>query len=159
MPVHEPAKKNPPLPPLPGGQQYRDESKQLWESLWDERQAEQLVGVQLAPAWRWIKAFDTWLNALDEVTMMPLIGGSKGQQVANPLWAVVVSRETEMEKCEKQLGIGLRNKADLGLTFGQMRLTAQQLIEMHNQHGSPSGDDEASTGSEAGEEEDGWTAG
>lgn len=160
MPVHQPAKKHPPLPPLPGGARYHELTEQLWEALWDERQAEQLVGVQLAPAWRWIRAFDEWLRAIDSVTEQPLVGGSKGQLVANPLMGWVTSREAEMEKCERQLGIGLRNKADLGLTFGQMRVTAQQLIEMHHQHGSTTSGNEGSAGAQAGsEEEGGWTAG
>jgi hypothetical protein len=161
MPVTSvPGSKPPPLPPLPGGAEYLELTEQLWEALWDERQSEQLRGAQLAPAWRWIRAFDEWLRALDAVTVRPLVGGSKGQMVANPLMAWVSSREAEMEKCERQLGIGLRNKADLGLTFGQMKLTAQQLIEMHHQQGSTTSGHEASTGAQAtGEEEGGWTAG
>lgn len=163
MPVAsgKPAKRPPPLPPLPGSVTYQPLTLELWEALWDERQAEQLQGAQLAPAWRWIRAFDEWLRAIDEVTQAPMVRGSMGQPVANPMMSWVASREAEMEKCEKQLGIGLRNKADLGLTFGQMRLTAQQLIEMHHQQGSTtSGDDQEAGGAQAGgEEDDGWTAG
>lgn len=162
MPVASgtPVKRPPPLPPLPGGMEYLPLTQQLWESLFDERQAEQLQGAQMMPAIRWIRAVDDWLRALDQVTQSPMVAGSMGQPVANPMMSWVASREAEMEKCEKQLGIGLKNKADLGLTFGQMRVTAQTLIEMHHQQGSTSGDDHEAGGAQAGgEEDDGWTAG
>lgn len=150
----------PPLPPLPGGQEYQRLTLELWESLWDEQQSAQLRGVQMVTAIRWIRAFDDWQVALDAVSAEPLVRGSKGQLVSNPLMSWVTSREVEMEKCERQLGVGLRNKADLGLTFGHMKLTAQQLIEMHHQQGSTtSGNQEGAAAQGAGEEEDGWTAG
>lgn len=155
-------KRMPPLPPLPGGIEYLALTLQLWEHLWDEVQAAQLAGAQIAPAYRWIRAFDEWQRAIDEVALKPLVQGSKGQPVTNPLMMWVTSREVEMEKCERQLGIGLRNKADLGISLGQARLTAQQVNQMTtHQQGSASAEHQAAGEEGAGKEgheEDGWTA-
>lgn len=146
----------PPLPPLPGKMRYLPSTVEAWAALWAEPQAQHLTGVQKVVALRWIRAFDEWLRALDVVVQAPMVAGSMGQPVANPMMAWVTSREAEMEKCERQLGVGLKNKADLGLTVGQAKLTAQQLVEMHRQ-----GSDDGDRGEEeaGGEAADGWTAG
>lgn len=145
----------PALPPLPGKMKYLKATTEAWTALWAEPQAEHLTGVQKVVALRWIRAFDEWLRALDVVVQAPMVAGSMGQPVANPMIAWVTSRESEMEKCERQMGVGLRNKADLGLTIGQAKLTAQQLVNMHRQ-GETS---DADQGDEAEEEDDGWSPG
>ena len=129
-----------------------------WVALWAEPQAKHLSGVQKVVALRWIRAFDEWQRALDVVVAAPMVAGSQGQPVGNPLMGWVTSRESEMEKCEKQIGVGLRNKADLGLTLGQARLTAQQLNEQHHQRGSASGIDPAVAAGEEATDEEGWSA-
>lgn len=147
------------MPALPPNQDaYLDTTVEAWRALWAEPQAKHLNGVQRVMAQRWIWAFEEWQRAHSQVVTAPLVNGSKGQPVAHPLMAWVTSREVEMEKCERQLGIGLRNKADLGLTTAQAQLTAQQLNEMHQQGGLTSGSSEQTALESAGEE-DGWTAG
>ena len=147
----------PKLPARPGKMKYLAATVEAWAALWAEPQAQHLNGVQKVVALRWIVAFDEWQRALNVVVEAPLVAGSQGQPVANPLMGWVTSREAEMEKCEKQLGVGLRNKADLGLTIGQAKLTAQQLIEMHHQQGSSGGNVDEGAGEAVGEEA-GWEA-
>lgn len=148
----------PALPPRPKGMKYLQSTLDAWAALWAEPQAQHLTGVQKVVALRWILSFDEWQRALTVVIEAPMVEGSQGQPVANPMMGWVTSREAEMEKCEKQLGVGLKNKADLGLTIGQAKLTAQQLIEMHHQQGSTGDNDGQAAGAAPGEE-DGWTAG
>lgn len=149
----------PALPPLPGKMKYLPATLQAWTALWAEPQAQHLSGVQTVVAFRWIRAFDEWLRALDVVVQAPMVQGSQGQPVANPMAAWVQSREAEMEKCERQLGVGLRNKADLGLTIGQAKLTAQALIDMHHHEQRTGSDDEVAGDEEPDEAEAGWEAG
>lgn len=148
----------PALPALPGKLKYLKATVEAWTALWAEPQAEHLTGVQKVVALRWVRAFDEWLRALDSVVQAPMVQGSQGQPVANPMMGWVTSREAEMEKCEKQLGIGLRNKADLGLTIGQAKITAQQLIDMHHRRDASGADTDSSSGEEVVEEEAGWEA-
>jgi len=141
------------VPELVG--EFLDESKQMWTALWLEPQAAHLTGAQKVVALRYIEAFDAWRRALEAVKREPTVAGSMGQPVANPLISWVTGREAEMEKCERQLGIGLRNKADLGLTVGQAKLTAAQLNQMVRGNGGSNSDTPAIE--VASQEEDGWT--
>lgn len=147
--------KRPPLPALPGKMKYLKTTVEAWAALWAEPQADHLTGVQVVVALRWVRALDEWLRALDVVVRAPMVQGSMGQPVANPMMAWVTSREAEMEKCERQLGVGLRNKADLGLTIGQAKLTAQALIDMHHNQGATSDGDQDG---DPGAQEAGWSA-
>ena len=142
-------------PDLPDG--MLDETRQAWVALWEEPQAAHLTGAQRVVALRWAEAFDAWRRALEAVKAMPVVDGSQGQPVQNPLMSWVTSREAEMEKCERQLGIGLRNKADLGLTVGQVKLTAAQLNEM-TRRGSSGSSNEAAAVERPEELVEGWSA-
>lgn len=79
---------------------------------------------------RWILAHDEWLRAVAAVREARVVKGSTGQPVLNPLAAWVRSREDMMRTCEVQLGIGLKSRADLGITMGQARMTAAELNRM-----------------------------
>lgn len=139
------------VPVLPAG--FLEESVEAWRALLAEPQASSLTGAQRIVARRWIEAVDAWLRALAIVKDAPLVQGSMGQPVLNPMHAVVVSREAAMEKCERQLGIGLKNKADLGLTVGQVELTAAHINSMYK--GSDQGGNAAA--GELGPQEEDWS--
>ena len=115
------------IPPAPDG--LLPESVEAWDAVWQMPQAASLAGHQVVVI-RWVRALDAWARALAAVDLAPLVSGSKGQPVENPLIAWIASREAEMEKCERQLGIGLRNAVDLGVTVGQAKLTAATLNAM-----------------------------
>ena len=110
-----------------------EESVRLWDSFWEhEAQAQALLAkpAQRVVLRRWVTAFDQWSKSMAAVAASPIVEGSMGQPVQNPLMSWVTSREAEMEKCERQLGIGLRNLADLGVSVGNARLTAAELNQM-----------------------------
>lgn len=163
-----PAEQGPVVPPIPLDTPL-DESIELWAALWAEPQAAALTGAQRLVARRWIVAFDAWSRAVRAVELEPLVDGSQGQPVQNPLMAWVVSRETEMEKCEKQLGIGLRNRSDLGIAAAQARLTAAELNRMVTEGGEHGNGDDAAkpktkgrrkrTGTDEADVLDGWEEG
>jgi P27 family predicted phage terminase small subunit len=115
-------------------------SVELWDAIWEEPQAKGFTVADRVVLERWILAYDAWRRAMNAVRRQPVVDGSQGQPVQNPLMAWVASRESEMEKCEKQLGVGLRNRSDLGVSIGQARLTAAQLNAMTEE--SDGGDEE-----------------
>lgn len=116
------------LPSPPDG--LLPESVEAWEAIWQMPQASSFQGAHRVVLLRWVKSLDQWFRSIKVVEELPLVTGSQGQPVANPLMSWVTSRETEMEKCERQLGVGLRNAVDLGVSVGQAKLTAAQLNAM-----------------------------
>lgn len=123
-----------PWPPPPG---ISDEALAVWNAIFAEPQAHGFTAADAVILERYIRAFDAWQIAMSNIELEPLVVGSMGQQVANPLMGWAKSREAEMEKCERQLGIGLRNRTDLGIAVAQGRLTAAQLNAM-----TPAGGDD-----------------
>lgn len=129
---------SPEIPPLPGSKTLLQETRDWWKAFWSEPQAQAVTGAQRVVLLRWVRAYDQWARTLRVVEKTPLVTGSMGQPVANPLISWVTSREAEMAKCERQLGIGLKNLADLGISTGQAKLTAAELNRMTRE--DPPGD-------------------
>lgn len=123
------------VPPFPL-ETGSEEARSLWHELFSEPQAAAIIGAQLVVAQRWIRAYDAWLTAAQVVDLEPMVQGSQGQPRPNPMMSWVISREVEMEKCETQLGIGLRNRADLGVSAAMAKLTAQQVNQMAKKDGA-----------------------
>lgn len=134
--IVKPAEVEPPKSPAPPDG-LLPESIEAWDAVWLMPQAASFEGAHRVVVRRWVKAYDAWARALPVCESNPLVTGSTGQVVANPLMHWVASREAEMEKCERQLGVGLRNAADLGISVGQAKLTAAQLNAMTR--GEPNG--------------------
>lgn len=131
----DPTDKSSEIPPLPGAKTLLLETRRWWEAFWSEPQAQAVTGAQRVVLLRWVRAYDQWARSLRVVEKSPVVSGSMGQPVANPLIAWVQSREAEMSKCERQLGIGLRNLADLGISTGQAKMTAAELNRMTREDG------------------------
>ena len=117
-------------PPPPPEEITHLEAVEAWEAIWAEPQARGFTRADLVILRRYIVAYQEWIGAMASVSASPMVDGSMGQPVQNPLMGWASSREALMEKCEKQLGIGLRNRADLGISVGVAKMTAHQLNEM-----------------------------
>lgn len=118
------------IPEPPANITLREESIEFWRDIWMEPQAKGFTRGDRAVLERYILAYDEWIGALAAVSMEPTVTGSMGQVVAHPLMSWVQSREAVMERCEKQLGLGLRNRADLGISTATAKLTAEQVNKM-----------------------------
>lgn len=106
-------------------------SKDAWTALFMSPQAAAIEGVQRTVAWRWVQAFDKVQRYQKTIAKVgDFVKGSQGQMVANPAISALAAERVELNKLERQLGIGLRNRADLGLTEGQAQLTAAELNAM-----------------------------
>lgn len=90
-------------------------SREMWDSYW----ADPVGGTQTAAdemfARIWIEGYDDYLRKKAAADKQPLVKGSMGQQVANPLYAVAESSLKNAMTAARQLGIGAKNRADLGI--------------------------------------------
>jgi hypothetical protein len=106
-----------------------------WDGYWSQEVAATVTPADLMIAHTWIEAYNDAVVKHGEADDQPLVSGSMGQQVANPLYGVAQARMTLAMQCARQLGIGGRNRTDLGLAL----LAAQ---EAHARIGSvPEGGD------------------
>jgi len=97
-----------------------------WDGFWTQEVAATVTEADLMIAWSWIEAYDDSLLKRSIADQEPLVTGSMGQQVANPLYQVASSQMGIALQCAKQLGIGPRNRADLGLALYSGRKAAAE---------------------------------
>ena len=58
----------------------------------------------------------------------PLVAGSQGQPVANPLSRVVLGYDSEIRQLEDRLGLSPRARLNLGVTFGQAHRSMEDAL-------------------------------
>jgi hypothetical protein len=114
-------------------------------AFWQSSVAQAQEPVDLIVAQRWIVALDEWAKAIEVMRDDPLVSGSMGQLVLNPMAKWAASREAELHRLEQQLGIGLRHRSDLGVAVGNARLTAHDLIQRMQELAEGATDDDTST--------------
>ncbi len=112
------------------------ESQTRWLAFWSSRMATVVdVDSDLPGLIRWITAFDEWLRTSKALRKVRIVQGSMGQPVLSPLAAYVAQRATELRDLEAAYGMTPRARLNLGLTVGQIELTAAKLNEMvHDGH-------------------------
>ena len=66
---------------------------------------------------RWVKALSNYEEAMETALSDPMSTGSMGQDIVSPWFKVADGFMAVIEKCERQLGIGPKNRADLGITL------------------------------------------
>jgi len=92
-------------------------SREMWDSYWADGAAVTQTAADEMFARIWIEGYDDYLRKKAEADKQPLVKGSMGQQVANPLYAVAESSLKNAMTAARQLGIGAKNRADLGITL------------------------------------------
>lgn len=96
----------------------------LWAAYW----ADPAAATQTPADWMWplvwIENLDDYWRKRQQADEEPLVMGSMGQEVANPLYAAANQSLQAAERAAKQLGVGAKNRADLGVTIvaGQVAL-------------------------------------
>lgn len=90
---------------------------EAWDGYWSQGVAATVTPADLMIAHTWIEAYNDALVKQAAADQQPLVSGSMGQQVANPLYGVAQARMTLAMQCARQLGIGGRNRTDLGLAL------------------------------------------
>lgn len=92
-------------------------SREMWDSYWADAAAVTQTAADVMFARIWIEGYDDYLRKKAEADKTPLVKGSMGQQVANPLYAVAEASLKSAMTAARQLGIGAKNRADLGITL------------------------------------------
>ena len=108
------------------------EAVQQWDAYWESAAAGVQTPADRGVVLRWIDAVDRYLRTLGEADKRPLVKGSTGQQVVNPLYKIAQDALATVERAEKQLGIGALNRAGLGIA-----VIAEQrsLADMNSRYG------------------------
>ncbi len=101
-------------------------AKAAWDAFWEDRPAHLVTPAAKVVLLRWVDALDRYLRTIAEADQSPLVEGSQGQEVINPLYKIAEQAMTVVERFEKQLGIGGLNAASLGLAaISEQRSLAQ----------------------------------
>lgn len=99
----------------------------MWDAYWADVAASTQTPADLMMALMWVENYDDYRRKKAEADQMPMVEGSMGQQVANPLYGVANQALQAAERAARQLGVGAKNRADLGITLLQERVTLDSI--------------------------------
>jgi P27 family predicted phage terminase small subunit len=128
--------RNPARPRRPSG--LCAEAARQWDLYWESTAANVQVQGDRGVVIRWVDAVDRYFRLMGEADKKPLVVGSTGQEVANPLYAIAEKALKTIEHCEKQLGIGALNRSSLGIAVITER---RSLADMNARYGGHDADD------------------
>lgn len=116
---------------------------QLWDAYWSDAVATVQTPVDRGVLLRWITEYDRYLRTIGEADQRPLVEGSMGQLVENPLYKIAYRALDAAERCERQMGVGPLFRSNLGIA-----VIAEQksLQEMNARYGGADGDSDRSQG-------------
>lgn len=81
---------------------------------------------------RWIEAVNRSIVSAREADEEPATTGSAGQMIMNPLYKLSESQTKIAQDCERQLGIGPKNRADLGVQLVASKPSLEQMNKDFN---------------------------
>jgi hypothetical protein len=93
----------------------RHEAIIRWQEFTSSPVARVLDPTDYLIAIRWIEAVNRSIKLTREADEEPVTTGSAGQLIMNPKYRIAEAATVIAEKCERQLGIGPKNRADLGV--------------------------------------------
>lgn len=105
---------------------------ELWDAYWTDAAAGVQTPADRGVLLRWIREYDRYLRLITEADLSPLVRGSQGQDVANPLYKIADRALAAAERCEKQLGVGALNRSNLGIAVISER---KSLADMNAKYG------------------------
>ncbi|MFC9085348.1 P27 family phage terminase small subunit [Nocardiopsis dassonvillei] len=111
-----------------------DEAAEAWDQFWADRQALLLTPSSRVVLIRWVEALDRYLRATSAADLEPLVEGSTGQSVVNPMYKIAEQALKTVETCERQLGIGGLNASTLGLAAISEK---RSLADMNARYAKP----------------------
>lgn len=90
-------------------------AREAWDAYWDDTVAGVLTPADRALLLRWVTEYDRYLRLMAEADLQPMVRGSQGQPVENPLYGAAHRSLAAVQYCEKQLGMGPLNRSALGI--------------------------------------------
>lgn len=109
-----------------------EESLAVWDSYWQDTASGIQTPADRGVLLRWIREYDRYLRLIAEADASPLSQGSKGQDVASPLYALAERALAAAERAEKQIGVGALNRSNLGIAVIAER---KSLADMNARYG------------------------
>jgi P27 family predicted phage terminase small subunit len=108
------------------------EARSQWDAYWASTASTIQTDADRGVVLRWIDAVDRYLRTLGDADKRPIVKGSTGQPIENPLYKIAAAALATVERAEKQLGIGALNRAGLGIA-----VIAEQrsLQDMNSRYG------------------------
>lgn len=99
-----------------------------WDAFWSDAAATVHTSADRGVVLRWVDAVDRYLRTIGEADKEPLLEGSTGQMVENPLYKIADKALGTIERCERQMGVGALNRAGLGIAV----ITEQKSLQDMN---------------------------
>ena len=125
---------------------FLPETLTQWDAYWTDPVAASQTPADLMMVMTWLENYDDYRRKKAEADKKPLVKGSMGQMVANPLYAVADRSLAVALACARQLGIGAKNRADLGLAIVAEAQTLASVNERYRDRAtrpvSPQGGDD-----------------
>lgn len=103
------------------------EAAAQWQAFWSDQIARALTVADRGVVLRWITSTNRYLIASQAADEQPLVKGSQGQDVANPLYSIAAAALGAVERCEAQMGVGPAARARLGLAIVTERRSLDDL--------------------------------
>ena len=103
------------LPKRTDGKPWRLETRKAWTSAWKDPVATLWSVADRPILLRWAGALQRAEAAYEDADAQPMVKGSQGQMVSNPLYYVAEGQIRIAQACEAQLGIGALHRARLGV--------------------------------------------
>lgn len=122
------------------------EAAKQWDAFWSDPVAQAPTGVDRAVVMRWIENVNRYYISVRAADEEPVVEGSTGQKVVNPLYKVAEMALAAAERAERQLGIGAKHRADLGIAIVAGK---KSLAELNKDFEESGGDEDSSAGSES----------
>lgn len=132
VPVPSAELERPDLPP-----DLCPEAVAQWDAYWLSPAATIQTKADRGVVLRWIDSVNRYVRTIAEADLEPVVKGSQGQDVENPLYKVADRALGTIERAERQLGIGALNRAGLGIAV----ITEQRSLAQMNAAYGGAGDD------------------
>ncbi|MDO2354665.1 hypothetical protein [Mycobacterium avium] len=112
-------------PPMPRG--LCRAAQEAWNGYWSDYVSGASTPSDIALIRRWIKDLDRYERLVAQADQRPIVKGSKGQEVGNPLYQLAMKLQAGIMEAERQLGIGPLNRLKIGLIVSESYKTLSEL--------------------------------
>lgn len=98
-----------------------------WDAYWEDGVAQIQTPVDRAVLLRWISEMNRYLALMAAADAEPVVRGSQGQPVENPMYGTAYKALAAVQACEKQMGMGALNRSALGIAVITERRSLNDL--------------------------------
>lgn len=116
---------------------FLPETLAQWDAYWTDPVAASQTPADRMMVLTWLESYDDYRRKKADADKRPLVKGSMGQMVANPMYAVADRSLAVALACARQLGIGAKNRADLGLAIVAEAQTLASVNERYRDRARP----------------------